>query len=382
MKRISSLIRSIAKNLCFYSLHLVSLAIKPTKQKKTDINVSQIHNILIIDIGLLGDLLMTTPLISGIKECMPNTDLTLVCTPWAVEAVKNNPLINRTYVYDAFWENYGTPKYKNIAATLKLIRYFRQHSYDLAFVVTARQQPFVNLIGYLTRAKYRIGLDYPLGRRFLTHAIKDSGEHLTKVKLNMLEAICPEKLFSNDISYALTKESIENAQKFVTENMDCTHKRFICITPSTMQVNKRWMIDSWAGLVNRLTAEGFGVLIGGAQGDLEYNDSIYREIENHELCKQRTGQVSLNEFAALMKLSLCLVTVDSAPVHLASALKIPCVVLFSRMHDYERLKPTHPGSTILHKEVDCALCIKGCNDSKCMSFSVEEVYEAVKLVVQ
>ena len=72
--------------------------------------------ILVIRIGNIGDVLMATPLIKKLKGTFPQAELHFLTSPHAEFIVRENPYIDRVYVYK---------KYAKIARNIKKF-FFRQ----------------------------------------------------------------------------------------------------------------------------------------------------------------------------------------------------------------------------------------------------------------
>jgi ADP-heptose:LPS heptosyltransferase len=69
------------------------------------------------------------------------------------------------------------------------------------------------------------------------------------------------------------------------------------------------------------------------------------------------GIFSLEESAALLQACSLAVCVDSGPMHVAGALGVPLVIVFSRMNtQLARWFPLGDNYTILYREVSCAGC--------------------------
>jgi len=375
-----SLLKKVTRYLSFNIIELLSISLIVVFPRRNRIPV-QVQNILVVELSMLGDIIMTTPLLAGIKDCFPHAKTVMVCTPWAKEAIINNPHIDEIYTYDAFWEDRssdGKPRLKHLVSTLKLLRMFHHSNFEVSFVVTSRQQPFVPFLAFFSGAKVRIGTKYKLGNRFLTHLVEDSGKHMVEEKQRLLKTICPTNQKNYQMYYSISYEDRQTAIDFLNKAFENTKIAYVCITPSTYQKQKKWDIKSWITFINILNQEDIGVILGGGVEDVNYIKEIYSNVILHDLCKNVTGKFKLSQFTAIMEISKGLITVDSAPMHIASALRLPCVVLFGRAYDYNKFKPIHSFAKILFKEVDCDQCIKGCDNPKCMDFSIEEVYRATK----
>lgn len=373
------MIKTLARSAAFGAVEALSVVLGRLRPRAPG-PVPEPRRILVMELSLLGDLLLSTPLLAAIRERYPEAKVTLVCTPWAREAVAGNPDIDEVLTYEAFWEDRasgGRPKARHIASTTKLLSAFRKRDFDIAFVVSSRQQPFVPLLAYLSGARVRAGIKYKLGHRLLTHTVEDAGLHMVEQKLKILKAVDASPGRAHGLKYVVTDESRAWAGRFVGEAFGLADRPYVCMTPSTLQRQKLWGAGSWAGLIDMLAADGCGVVLGGGPADMEYVRSVRDRVSVPGFCVDASGVATLNQFAALMEGSTGLVTVESAPMHLAAAVGVPVVALFSRLYDFVRFRPEHPLSSVLVKDVGCWGCMTGCEDPVCMDFGVEEVYAAV-----
>jgi ADP-heptose:LPS heptosyltransferase len=92
-----------------------------------------------------------------------------------------------------------------------------------------------------------------------------------------------------------------------------------------------------------------------------------------------TGKTTITELAALMKRLRCLVTSDSAPMHVAAAMKTPFVALFGPTDPHRHLPPSH-NYALVRRDLGCAPCYKPvCSDIRCMrEIAVEDVMKAIE----
>lgn len=375
------LIKYVTRFIVFHTLNLLSTVIS---NNKTEMH-SPDHpsRILVLDIGMLGDMLMTTPLLADIKSIYPESELTVICTPWAAEAIRNNPHVDVIITYEAFWEDRSTkskPNFKHVKSTCRVLAYLFKNSYDITFVVTPRQQPIVNFIGYLSRAPIRIGFKYRLGYKFLTHYLEPTDCYLSDLKSSLIQVVAPEYSSLKMMEYFIQANSIICVERYIKNNTLIGSSKYICITPSTLQKSKQWDTASWSYLIDRISKDGLFVFLCGGSADENYISEIYSSISDTSHCYNVSGHFTFDQFAALLSGAELLISIDSAPVHLAAALKVPTLVLCSRVYRYENIIPGE-STTVLKKNVDCFECIKGCDQPICMEFSVDEVYDTFKMLV-
>lgn len=143
---------------------------------------------------------------------------------------------------------------------------------------------------------------------------------------------------------------------------------------------KRWPIESFSQLATLLRKKYQAriVLLGSGQ-----NRSLTREFlkVHREGVIDLVGKTSLGELVSVMKYLKVLVTPDSAPLHVATAMGTPVIALFGPTHPDRHLPP---GSRVaMHwKQIQCAPCYSGvCKNADqflCMKqISVNEVLASI-----
>jgi len=97
------------------------------------------------------------------------------------------------------------------------------------------------------------------------------------------------------------------------------------------------------------------------------------------------GKLSISELASCLKRATVFISNDSGPVHIASAVGTPAVVIFGRALpglSPRRWGPTGRNDVVLHKDVGCGnTCLAhNCKkDFACLkAITVDEVYEAAE----
>lgn len=129
-----------------------------------------------------------------------------------------------------------------------------------------------------------------------------------------------------------------------------TSDRLIALAPGSVWATKRW--PGFPALARTLAAHGRIVIIGGAE-DREFATAI-RATSN---AIDATGMLSLLASAALIGRSALLVTNDSLPQHLASAMEIPTVTIFGPTVPAFGFGPLAPHSVAVgHETLPCRPC--------------------------
>jgi ADP-heptose:LPS heptosyltransferase len=201
-----------------------------------------------------------------------------------------------------------------------------------------------------------------------------TGNHYVDI-LYLLEKLGVNSPNPETLDFQLNKIPSE-----VTRFLD-TKKRIICLAPVTSQAIKNWSSNNFVELANKII-EKFNVVI-----------IILNEKQNHYFLKQNnsqiidlTGRTSLEEAASIISISDLFIGLDSGLFHLAKANKIPrigmigggAVNIVFPYGDSEK-------EILLFKEMDCFGCHWKCiyDNAHCLQeITVANVFDSIKLILE
>jgi heptosyltransferase-1 len=122
--------------------------------------------------------------------------------------------------------------------------------------------------------------------------------------------------------------------------------RWIALQPGARWLNKRWPVEHFANLTQRLASDFADlrfVILGGV-ADAPLGTTIAHTVPGR--CLDLTGRSSLPEMVEILRIAALMVTNDTGPMHVAAALGKPVVGLFG---------PTEPRRTGPYGQVERAL---------------------------
>ncbi|MFP5355525.1 MAG: glycosyltransferase family 9 protein [Gemmatimonadota bacterium] len=270
---------------------------------------------LVIQTSFLGDMVLTTPLI---RELARRGPVDVVATPANAGLLAHNPQVRHVYRYDKRRAHAGARGFREVVRLARAegasdIAYLAQGSVRSAALAVAAG--FVERIGFETSAgRWLYTRRYPY-RRDRHHA-----ERLWSLAGHGGgESPAPEVLRPAVYPGADDEEAV---QRLLDANAHAGEP-LLAVAPGSVWATKRW--PYYAALARRLTLLGRVVVLGG-EDDRELAQAIVRE--TFESAIDATGQLTLLGSAALLRRAVVLVTNDSAPLHLASAMDTPTVALF------------------------------------------------------
>jgi len=321
-------------------------------------------NILIIKPGAMGDLLHLTPVIRGLRKRFPQAQIDImVGNNASVDLFRHHPDISSILVFDRNGEHYS------FSALCALWLEIRNHAYDL--VINFQRSNLKTWFLATAALPCRI-LVYHKTRGAAIHAVND---HLKTV------APLGISLVSDELDLYLAAEDRQYARAlFVSHGLD--KLPVVALNPGASHPVNRWSSAQFSALADRVSTElNAAVIIIGGHGDTPLATEIAQLSNTSPLVL--TGATTLLQLGAVLELSALLVSGDTGPMHMATAVGTPVIALFGAA-DPVRTGPTGNGNVVLQaQEVACVPCrSRSCNNVRyleCMErITVDEVFVAVR----
>lgn len=321
------------------------------------------NNILIVKPGAIGDLLQLTPVLRAIKTAYPHAAISLLVGSHATASLfKYNPHLSETIVY----EKKGA--HKSLSKFFKLWRYLRQNRYDL--VLNYQRSSLKGWVLTTAALPCRI-LVYHKARDRIVHAV-----------VNYLETVASLGVFTADHGLELITGHEDDAfAEKLFSNAEYAYNPVIAINPSASHPVNRWGTAQFAALADALAERRSAkiIIIGGTE-DVGLAEEIMANVRSTPL--SIAGKTTLLQLGSVLKRCDALVTGDTGPMHLATAVGTRVVALFGAA-DPQRTGPLGEGHTVIQaKGVPCVPCqSRTCRNRTylaCMEkIAVENVFDTV-----
>jgi len=258
-------------------------------------------NILIIHTAFIGDIVLSTALVSKVKEKYPDSNIYYLTTPLGKEILKNNPKIKEVIVYDK------RGKDKGFGAFISFVRRIRKLKIDIC--LTPHRYLRSSVLSILSGAKIRVGYDIASLSFVFNKKIKyDKTKHEVEKLLSFVDD--DTKRFELEM-YPNEKDKlkIDTLVKNLSEN-----KKIILIAPGSKWFTKKWPEEYFKILIqNLIKRDDLLVVITGGKEEKEI------ELDLDSKVLDLRGEISLLELAELTKRASLVVSNDSAPIHITSA---------------------------------------------------------------
>jgi lipopolysaccharide heptosyltransferase II len=243
-----------------------------------------------------------------------------------------------------------------------------------------------HLLAYATMSPYRYGYDNGKYSFLLNHRVDGVSEPIGPVA-HQFRVLERAGIIAEDPSLELWPSQADDdfVLSLLREGSDqvpLIHWVGINIGASARWETKRWPAKRFSRLCDQLAQEGFGVVLTGMAGDGPWARRILKGCSSVPVCS--VGRTNLMQLAALIGRCRVFVTGDSAPLHVAAAMKTPVVALFGPT-DARRHMPPCRDAVVLAKgpHAPCYKPVCRTKEHRCMkAIEVGNILNAVRELAQ
>lgn len=307
-------------------------------------------NILVVKLTAVGDIILSTAALAALRGRFPHAQVHCLTSPEGSAVLQRCPYLNNVILFD--------PHKKNFKAVWDMGDDLRSYRFDK--VIDLQNNRLSHILAFLCLAKESYGYDNGKFSFLLSHKIKDDIPGLSPVphQFRILKMLGID--YNNSVRLELwtSPRDEEYAQSLLDgEWMGGGGEVVgINIAASAQWQTKNWPVDHIVKLCDMLGARNIRVVLTGQQKD----KGLARLILHKTKAKPAdfTGKTNLLQLAALISRCKAYVSPDSAPLHIAAAMRVPVVALFGPT-DPKRHMPPADKSAVFARPLKCAPCYSG-----------------------
>lgn len=322
-------------------------------------------NILLVQLGDIGDVILTTPTIRAMKEAYPDARVSiLVFKPYgSLLAADPNiyEVVETARIRGAL--------FRRMREFLLFARHLRKKHYDL--VIDLRTGDRGAILSFLSGAPTRIGyrgIRYPFWHGFLfTDVLRDIKVAPPPVhpgadqSLRVVRELGIDTDDSTPTLYIAPNDRLRVGALLMEVGL-ALGARMVTINPFSRWKYKEWNNERWGQVIDQIWEARHipAVLIGSAE----------EAVGCQEIAAGRKGRVfnlagktTLGELAAVISMSSLHLGVDSAAPHIAAALGTPTLTIHGPS-DWRGWRIVNEQHRVVSPVMDCLPCsMKGCDGS-------------------
>lgn len=329
---------------------------------------SGIKKALVVRMGSIGDVILTTPVIEALAERCPRASIDFLTKKEYADLVKNHPALGKVWGFDP-----GS----GFRGLLDLCTDIKSSEYDLLMDLHR------NLRSTIVRALAGARINTAYNKHTLKRLL------LKWLRINLLKGAPPvaDRYFSALSGLGISREGrlprlfIDPESQSSADAMlerTCVRKsgRLIGVAPGARHATKRWPAERFAHAAHQLGGHDSHVVMIGGPGDIEVAALVSSELESLGTpCADLSGRTTLLETAAVISRLSLLLTNDSGVMHMGDALSVPMVAVFGPTTRELGFYPLGALSAVAEAEgVSCRPCsLHG--DSRCPKMHHKCMYD-------
>jgi heptosyltransferase-2 len=332
-------------------------------------------SILVISPSWIGDAVMSLGALRSLKAGFPAARLTVLVRPGAEALYRGCEAVAETLRYDPEGEDRGLGGFLGAARRLREadfdVSVLFPNAFRAALLVWAARIP--ERWGYATDGRGAL-LSRPV-----PPAPRPFGRHQAYYYLDLIESLgIPARPLDHHLD--LTADMEEQATRLLSARGWRPGEPLVGLHPgSTNSSAKRWNPERYAEVGDLLAASGDArVVVFGGPREIAMAERVRSRLRISPIFL--AGKTSLAGLMGLLGRLSVLVTNDSGPMHLGSAIGVPTVAVFGPTDERET-GPLGRNCRVVRRQVGCSPCLhKECPlDHRCMVLvEVGEVVDAAR----
>ncbi|MEM6532119.1 MAG: glycosyltransferase family 9 protein [Myxococcota bacterium] len=273
------------------------------------------RRVAVIRFSSVGDIVLTTPALHALKRALPETEILYVTKPAMRPLIAHSPHVD-SLVYlekdespanlarrirelepDALVDLHGTLRSRLLRWSLRGIRQ----------VVWQKRPWGDNIPVRLGWRPYRAAM--PISDRY--HAA--------------MEALVGESIPRGELRYVVGSADQDEADRALRDVGVSHDEVLIGLSPGAKWETKRWPIERFCALADRIHNSGWRVVVTGSRDEEALSRAI---IERVPAAVSLTGGLTLGALGGVIARCTAFVANDSGPMHIARGLGVPTLAFF------------------------------------------------------
>lgn len=282
-------------------------------------NLGEFKNILILHLGKIGDLVISSFVFSTIKRNLPDSRIYLITLKKNKDILKYNPHIDHIIYVN-----------KNFLSLLKSLK-FLSKSFDLMIDLNDNPSTTSAIFLKYTKSRFKAGFNFTKQGQYLNLSVTQPDKNTTHLIERYAELIksCGFYLDEDKIKpeIYIGEKELKETELFL---IFAGENSFFCsINLSAGAKIRYYPTEKWIMLIKEISNRFSNVkfLLLYQPSDKKIAIEILSRLTN-EASIILLPKMNLQFLSAAIKLSKILITPDTSAVHIASALGIPTIALF------------------------------------------------------
>ena len=352
---------------------------------KDRVDLQSVRRVLVTKLRHHGDVLLTSPVFSVLKNHAPHVEVDALVYADTVAMLSGNPAVSRVFAVDRGWK--ALDWFDQAREEWGLLQQLRSREYDL--LIHLSEHPRGAWLARLLGSRYRVAADYPKVRGWWKagfshlYPLPNNGRrHIVELNLDALRRIGVQPAANERKLSFVPGDEAEREVARMLADLGLAAGGYIHLHPASRWQFKCWPAEKTADLIDKLQVLGERVVVTAAPAQAEIDLVARIKAQATTPFADLSGKLSLKQLGALTRGAKLFIGVDSAPMHIASAMQTPVVALFGPSGEFN-WGPWQVPHRVVASDHACRPCGNdGCGGGKvseCLTtLAVSEVLQAVQ----
>lgn len=326
------------------------------------------RQVLLVQLRRLGDVVLTTALLEDLRRALPNTAVDFLVGDRAAPLLEHHPLVRERLIYDR-----GRPT--------RTWRAVRRIGYD--WIIDPQSSPRTAPLALVSGSPVRAGFGVRGWGWVYTHRLPRSGravEYVPRERQRLLELL-GVRVGPVRTSLAVTAQERVRARELLASLGLRADAPLVALVLSAGESAKEWPPTHFATLADGLAWAGIQVVMFEMPGD---GEKVSRAAQSSRAFA-RVAVPGLRDFMGALTACDALVSADTGPAHMATALRVPRVTIFGPEPPAAWAPPDDPSVIALRAETARELGIVPKSDPRALRLTAQvtpaQVFEAVRTLL-
>jgi heptosyltransferase-2 len=300
--------------------------------------------LLVAQTSFLGDVVLTTPLLSALRRRLAPRRLAVLVRPEAVALVAGHPDVDDVLVDDKRGRDRGA------RGLVRTIGRLRRERFDVAVSPHRSARTALALAG--ARIPHRVGFAGRAGSAlYHVRVARDPARHDVLRNLALVEPFG-----GPTATPALHVPVSPEAARRAAALLPAGRGPLVGLAPGSVWATKRWTPAGFAAVLAALVRDGARAVLLGAPEETALAEAIRRE--SGVAATVLAGRTDVATLVAAIDRLDVLVANDSAPMHVACARGVPVVAVFCATTPALGYGPWGPRATVVGVDLACRPCAR------------------------
>lgn len=324
-------------------------------------------NILVIDFGQLGDVVLSLPALNALRRKFPAAKITVMAGKIPGEVIRLGGVADEIVPVDKVLLRKSS-KVWSIWQILRLVNEIRGRKFDL--IIDLHSLYETNLLAYLSGTKHRLlsnranrSLDY-LGNFKPKPPREDKAMHIIDRYFDVLRPLGIEGS-EKKIELFPALADLEYVDRECFGDLIPGFQNAVGLFPGAGNPSRCWSLKNFAELADRLSRNNLRPIVFIGPEETGLKNTIIRDFPVETIICEK---LTISQFIAALSRMPMFVANDTGPLHLALAVGVPTIVLLYESAPKTFMPPSEKLFLIQNKQIE--------------KIEVDEVYQSVVKILE